>query len=56
MPRLIKIVLLAIIIVFVLLAVISRYLPPGTPVHQHVGPLVLNVRFCQDRPFGEAFA
>jgi hypothetical protein len=37
MPRLIKIVLLAIIIVFVLLAVISRYLPPGMPVHQHVG-------------------
>jgi hypothetical protein len=38
MPRLIKIVLLAVIFVFVLLAVISRYLPPGMPVHQHVGP------------------
>jgi hypothetical protein len=38
MPRLIKIALLAIIIVFVLLVVISRYLPPGMPVHQHVGP------------------
>ena len=29
MPRLIKIVLLSVIIVLVLLAVISRYLPPG---------------------------
>jgi hypothetical protein len=38
MPRLIKIILLAVIFVVVLLAVISRYLPPGTPVHQHVGP------------------
>jgi hypothetical protein len=38
MPRLIKIVLLAVIIVFVLLAVISRYLPPGASPHQHVGP------------------
>jgi hypothetical protein len=31
--RLIKIVLLWVVVVFVLLVVISRYLPPGTPAH-----------------------
>jgi hypothetical protein len=38
MFRLTKIILLWIIIVLVLLAVISRYLPPGMPAHPHVGP------------------
>jgi TRAP-type C4-dicarboxylate transport system permease small subunit len=38
MPRLIKAILLSVLIVLVLLAVISRYLPPGMPAHQHGGP------------------
>jgi hypothetical protein len=38
MPRWIKIFLLSVIIVLVLLVAISRYLPPGMPAHQHVGP------------------
>jgi hypothetical protein len=38
MRRLIKIVLFTVIFVLVLLMVISRYLPPGMPAHQHVGP------------------
>lgn len=37
MPRVLKIIFLAVIIVLVLLAVISRFLPPGMPALQHVG-------------------
>ncbi len=33
-----KIIFLSVFIVLVLIAVISRYLPPGMPAHQHVGP------------------
>jgi hypothetical protein len=33
-----KIILLSVVIVLVLLAVISRHLPPAMPAHQHVGP------------------
>jgi hypothetical protein len=38
MSRLMKIIFLSVFIVLVLLVVISRYLPPGIPPHQHVGP------------------
>lgn len=35
MLRMIKIVLLSAAIILVLLVVISRFLPPGMPAHQH---------------------
>ena len=38
MSRLMKTIFLWVFIVLLLLVVISRYLPPGMPAHQHVGP------------------
>jgi hypothetical protein len=37
MPRLLKIIGLSALILLVLLVVVSRYLPPGTPAHPHGG-------------------